>query len=98
MEEHDTTPVPDDKAAVPETPVSSPLQPRDELAEQKKQCEDLNDRYLRLAAELGQEPLCVALERGDESSVLGTSLLHAKGIEHFCRTPELDRLALLANG
>ena len=51
MEEHDTTPVPDDKAAVPETPVSSPLQPRDELAEQKKQCEDLNDRHLRLAAD-----------------------------------------------
>jgi molecular chaperone GrpE len=51
MEDHDTTPVPDDKAAVPETPVSSPIQPRDELAEQKKHYDDLNDRFLRLAAD-----------------------------------------------
>jgi len=51
MEDHNTTPVPDDKAAVPETPVSSPLQSRDELAEQKMQYEELNNRYLRLAAD-----------------------------------------------
>ncbi|MFA6362556.1 nucleotide exchange factor GrpE [Methanoregula sp.] len=51
MEDYDTTPVPENNAAEPETPVSPPLQPRDELAEQKKQYEDLNDRYLRLAAD-----------------------------------------------
>jgi molecular chaperone GrpE len=51
MEDHDTPPVPDNKAAEPEPPVSPPLQTRDELAEQKKQYEDLNDRYLRLAAD-----------------------------------------------
>jgi molecular chaperone GrpE len=51
MEDHDTTPVPDDKTAVPETPGSTPLQPRDELAEQKMQYEELNNRYLRLAAD-----------------------------------------------
>ncbi|MGD0534188.1 MAG: nucleotide exchange factor GrpE [Methanoregula sp.] len=44
MEDHDTIPV-------PETPVSPPLQIRDELAEQKKKYDDLNDRYLRLAAD-----------------------------------------------
>ena len=43
--------MPDDNAAVPETPVSPPPQKRDELAEQKKRCEELNDRYLRLAAD-----------------------------------------------
>jgi molecular chaperone GrpE len=51
MEDNDTSPVPDDNAAVPETPVSPTPQERDELAEQKKRCEDLNDRYLRLAAD-----------------------------------------------
>jgi len=51
MEDYDTTPVPDDKAAVPETPGSSPFQTPDELAEQKKQYKELNDRYLRLAAD-----------------------------------------------
>ncbi|MFA7694765.1 MAG: nucleotide exchange factor GrpE [Methanoregula sp.] len=50
MEDYDTTPVPDNKTTVPETQ-SPPLQPRDELAEQKMQYEDLNDRYLRLAAD-----------------------------------------------
>jgi molecular chaperone GrpE len=51
MEENETTPVPDTKAAVPETPVFPPPETRDELAEQKKRYEDLNDRYLRLAAD-----------------------------------------------
>jgi len=51
MEDYNTTPVTDDKTAVQETPESPPLQARDELAEQKKQFEDLNDRYLRLAAD-----------------------------------------------
>jgi molecular chaperone GrpE len=51
MEENETTPVPDDKAAVPETPVSPPPETRDEPAEQKKRFEELNDRYLRLAAD-----------------------------------------------
>jgi len=50
MENHDTMPLPDDSAAVPETPVSPPEQ-CDELALQKKRCEELNDRYLRLAAD-----------------------------------------------
>ncbi len=50
MEDHDSTPVHDDNEASPEIPVSPP-QSRDELAEQKKRCEDLNDRYLRLAAD-----------------------------------------------
>jgi molecular chaperone GrpE len=51
MEENETTPVPDNKAAVPETPISPPLPASDELAEQKKRFEDINDRYLRLAAD-----------------------------------------------
>ncbi|MGB9221619.1 nucleotide exchange factor GrpE [Methanoregula sp.] len=44
-------PVPDDNAAVTETPVSPPPQQRDELEDQKKRFEELNDRYLRLAAD-----------------------------------------------
>lgn len=51
MEEKDTTPVTDDKTAVPETPESPLPGDRDELAELKKQNRDLNDRYLRLAAD-----------------------------------------------
>ena len=51
MENHDTMPLPDDSAAVPETPVSPPPEQCDELALQKKRCEELNDRYLRLAAD-----------------------------------------------
>jgi molecular chaperone GrpE len=51
MEDHDTMPVPDDNAAVPETPVSQPQELRDELAEQRNRYEELNDRYLRLAAD-----------------------------------------------
>jgi molecular chaperone GrpE len=51
MEENETTPVPDTKAAVPETPVSSPHLNRDELAEEKNRFDELNDRYLRLAAD-----------------------------------------------
>ena len=51
MENYDTPPVPEDNAAVPETPVSPTPQKRDELAEQKKRCDELNDRYLRLAAD-----------------------------------------------
>ncbi|MGA9085625.1 MAG: nucleotide exchange factor GrpE [Methanoregula sp.] len=51
MENYDTPPVPEDNAEVPETPVSPTPQKRDELAEQKKRCDDLNDRYLRLAAD-----------------------------------------------
>jgi hypothetical protein len=47
-----------------------------------------------------EENRCAAdtLDCRDKSPILGTALLHAKGIEHFRRTPELDRLALLANG
>jgi len=51
MEDYDATPVPDDNAAQPETPVSPTPRECDELAEQKKRCEDLNNRYLRLAAD-----------------------------------------------
>ncbi len=51
MEDLDTAPVRDEIAGTLENPeASKPLQ-RDELAEQKKRCEDLNDRYLRLAAD-----------------------------------------------
>ena len=38
---------PDDNAAVTETPGSPPPQERDELEDQKKRFEELNDRYLR---------------------------------------------------
>ena len=51
MEDHDTTPVPETPAAEPEATVTGPQPGRDELAEQKKQYVDLNDRYLRLAAD-----------------------------------------------
>lgn len=51
MEDHDTTPVPGTPAAEPETPVSSPPGQSDELAGQKKRYAELNDRYLRLAAD-----------------------------------------------
>ena len=51
MEDHDATPVPADNSAVPETPVSPPPGQNDELTGQKKKYEELNDRYLRLAAD-----------------------------------------------
>ena len=51
MEDHDTM-----SRMMPETPVSPPLQIRDELAEQKKKYDDLNDRYLRLAADFDNLP------------------------------------------
>ncbi|MGA2161808.1 MAG: nucleotide exchange factor GrpE [Methanoregula sp.] len=51
MEDHDTFTVTAGNAEEPETPVSPPLQKCDELAEQKKRYENLNDRYLRLAAD-----------------------------------------------
>jgi len=51
MEDHDTTPVPADNAAVPENPGSPPPGQSDEVAGQKKKYEELNDRYLRLAAD-----------------------------------------------
>ncbi|HVP95997.1 nucleotide exchange factor GrpE [Methanoregula sp.] len=51
MEDHDTTPVPADNAAGPETSGPPSSLASDELAEQKKKYEDLNDRYLRLAAD-----------------------------------------------
>ena len=51
MGDHDTMPVPDDNAAVTETPVSPLPQQRVELEDQKKRCEELNERYLRLAAD-----------------------------------------------
>jgi molecular chaperone GrpE len=51
MENHDTTPVTNDHTASLENPESRPPQQHDELTEQKKRCEDLNDRYLRLAAD-----------------------------------------------
>jgi hypothetical protein len=38
-----------------------------------------------------------ALESGDQSPVLCTALLHAEGIEHLRRTPELNVLALLTD-
>ena len=51
MEDHNTTPVPADSSAGPETPVPPSSVQSDELAEQKKRYEDLNDRFLRLAAD-----------------------------------------------
>jgi len=51
MGDHDTMPVPDDNAEVTETPVSTPPQQHVELEDQKKRCEELNERYLRLAAD-----------------------------------------------
>jgi len=51
MEDHNTTPVPADNAAGPETSVPPSSQQSDELAEQKKKCVELNDRFLRLAAD-----------------------------------------------
>jgi len=51
MEDHDTTPVPDIAAAEPEDSSSSLSPECDELAEQKKQLADANERYLRLAAD-----------------------------------------------
>jgi molecular chaperone GrpE len=51
MEDYDTMPVPDDNTAVPESPASDHQGQRDELAELRKRCEELNDRYLRLAAD-----------------------------------------------
>ena len=51
MEDHDATPVPADNPAVPETPVSPLPGKNDELVGQEKKYEELNDRYLRLAAD-----------------------------------------------
>ena len=51
MEEHDATPVPADNKAVPERAVPPPPGQDDDLAGQKKKYEELNDRYLRLAAD-----------------------------------------------
>jgi len=51
MEDHDTTPVPDTTAKEPEQSAASPVSERDELAEQKRLLADLNERYLRLAAD-----------------------------------------------
>jgi len=51
MENTDTTPVPEGADPVTETPVPSPPPQNGELVELKKQFGDLNDRYLRLAAD-----------------------------------------------
>src|ERR1700691_815625 len=49
---------------------------------------------LRIAAE---ENRCAkdSLKSAKQPSVLGAALLHAKGVQHFGRTPEGDRLPLL---
>jgi molecular chaperone GrpE len=51
MDDHNTSPVRDDNTGMLENPENPQPELRDELAELKKQFEDLNDRYLRLAAD-----------------------------------------------
>ena len=38
-----------------------------------------------------------ALERGDQSAVLCSALLHSEGVKHLRRASELNRLALLTD-
>ena len=49
---------------------------------------------------VGAEEYCCTentLKCRDQSAILRSSLLHAEGIEHFCRTAKLNRLTLLAD-
>ena len=51
MDDHDITPVRDETTGTLKNPENPQSEIDDQLADLKKQCEDLNDRYLRLAAD-----------------------------------------------